>query len=41
MTYYGNNATPERIEWWESLPEREQNLHYASYCPNCGQRISV
>lgn len=26
MIYYGNNATPERIEWWESLLEREQNL---------------
>ena len=26
MIYYGNNATPERIEWWESLPEREQTL---------------
>lgn len=26
MIYYGNNATPKRIEWWESLPEREQNL---------------
>ena len=26
MIYYGNNATPERIEWWESLLERVQNL---------------
>lgn len=26
MIYYGNNATPERIEWWKSLPEHEQNL---------------
>ena len=26
MIYYGNNATPKRIEWWNSLPEREQNL---------------
>lgn len=26
MIYYGNNATPKRIEWWESLQEREQNL---------------
>lgn len=26
MIYYKNNATPKRIEWWNSLPEREQNL---------------
>lgn len=26
MIYYGNNATLKRIEWWESLSEREQNL---------------
>jgi len=26
VIYYGNNATLKRIEWWESLSEREQNL---------------
>lgn len=26
MIYYKKNATPKRIEWWNSLPEREQNL---------------
>lgn len=26
MIYYGNNATLKRMEWWEGLPEHEQNL---------------
>ena len=31
MNYYNDIATPERLEWWAGLPEREQDMRIALF----------